>query len=147
MARSRIVFAPRTLVGALIKLSIAAALLVMISPPLRARVAPHVEPLVNPVRRFTVTDRVNTLARLVEKEIHRTGESPQPRDLSRILKRMYPGRDDAALDPWGTRFFLRRRAGTFHVGSAGPDRRQGTPDDVVSKPLAIPDRRGATAGL
>jgi hypothetical protein len=139
MTRSRIIFAPRTIVGALLKLSAVAALLLLVSPALRTRAAPHVEPLVNPIRRITVGDRVNNLARLVEKEIHRTGEAPQPRDLAGILKRMYPGRDDATLDPWGRRFLLRRRAGTFHVLSTGPDRRQGTSDDIVSDPLPIPD--------
>jgi hypothetical protein len=138
MTRSRIIFAPRTIMGALLKFSLAAALLVLISPPLRTRAAPHVEPLVNPFRRISVDDRVNSLARKVEKEIHRTGEAPQPRDLALILKRMYPGRDDAALDPWGSKFLLRRRSGSFHVLSPGPDRRQGTADDIVSDPLPIP---------
>jgi hypothetical protein len=139
MTRSRIIFAPRTIVGALLKFSAVAALVVLVSPALRTRAAPHVEPLVNPFRRITVADRVNSLARLVEKEIHRTGEAPQPRDLAGILKRMYPGRDDAALDPWGRKFLLRRRAGSFHVLSTGPDRRQGTSDDILSDPLPIPD--------
>ncbi|HEY7771289.1 type II secretion system protein GspG [Longimicrobium sp.] len=139
MTRPRIIFAPRTIVGALLKFSAVAALLLLVSPALRTRAAPHVEPLVNPLRRITVGDRVNNMARLVEKEIHRTGEAPQPRDLAGILKRMYPGRDDATLDPWGRKFLLRRRAGTFHVLSTGPDRRQGTSDDIVSDPLPIPD--------
>lgn len=147
MPRTRVIVAPRTLVGAVLKLSALAALLVLVSPALRGRVAPHVDPLVNPLRRLTVGDRVNSLARLVHKEVGRTGQAPQPRDLSRILKGMYKGREDAALDPWGSRFFLRRRADAFHVGSAGPDRRQGTADDVLSDPLPIPDPRAASHGL
>jgi hypothetical protein len=147
MARSRIIFAPRTIVSAALKLSVLAALLILVSPALRTRAAPYTDPLVNPFRRVAVEDRVNNMARLVEKEIHRTGEAPQPRDLSRILERMYPARADAAIDPWGSRYALRRRASSFHVVSVGPDRRQGTKDDIVSDALPIPNRRRQASGF
>jgi hypothetical protein len=31
------------------------------------------------------------------------------------------------------RYYLRRRGGGFQVGSAGPDQRRGTRDDVLSR--------------
>lgn len=146
MSRPSIIFAPHTIVAALLKFAAVAVVLIVISPPLRKRAAPVLEPVMNPVHRISAGDRANTLARLVQKEIHRTGEAPQPRDLSAILGRMYPGRPGAGLDPWGSRYFLRRRAGAFNVGSPGPDRRKGTPDDVLSRPLPIPGPP-RTAGL
>jgi hypothetical protein len=140
MSRPRIIFSPRNVVAALLKFSLVALVLVVVSPGLRRRAAPVLAPVMNPVHRLSAGDRANTLARMVQKEIHRTGEAPQPRDLTTILRRMYPGRDDASLDPWGSRYFLRRRADGFNVGSPGPDRRRGTPDDVLSTSLPVPSR-------
>jgi hypothetical protein len=137
MSRPRINFSPRTIVAALVKFALVAVVLIVVSPGLRRRAAPVLEPVMNPVHRVFAGDRANTLARLIQKEIRRTGEAPQPRDLVAILARMYPNRPEAGLDPWGSRYFLRRRAGAFNVGSPGPDRRKGTPDDVLSHPLPI----------
>jgi hypothetical protein len=63
MTTPRIIFAPRTSVGALLKFS-SAAVLLLISPALRMRAA-HAEPLVNPFRRICAGNRVNSLPRMV----------------------------------------------------------------------------------
>lgn len=140
MQRPRIIFTPHTIASGLFKLSLVAAVLIFLSPPLRRWATPAVEPLINPVRRITVADRVNELSRQVEKEIHITGEAPQSRDLAAIIQRMHPGRKNAGLDPWGRRYFLRRRAGAFQVASSGPDRRRGTRDDILSRPRSVTGR-------
>lgn len=141
MKAPRVLLSPGNLASGLIKLSLVAGLLIFISPPLRARAAPVVEPVINPMRRVSTADRVNTISRYLETESRISGLAPQDRDLPRVMKKMFPGRKDAMLDPWGKRYYLRRHGDGFQVASAGPDRRRGTRDDVVSNKRLLPGRR------
>lgn len=120
----------------------ALAAVVLISPPLRARAAPLVRPIADPFFSWTTRDRVDRLAFEVGREAARRGEEPTPWDFQRVLRRMYGSRHDARLDPWGTPYSLRSAGGRFRVLSAGPDRRRGTADDIVSRPVeaAVPSR-------
>ena len=142
MALPRISTTPAALLSALVRILLIAGVVVALVPPLRQRAVPHVEPVMTPIRRVTVKDRVDRISSLVEREISITGLAPQDRDLVRVLRAMFPGREDMLLDPWGNRFYLRRRGDGFHVASAGPDRRSGTADDIVSNRRAIPSRAG-----
>jgi hypothetical protein len=47
------------------------------------------------------------------------------------------------MDPWGRRYYIRRRGDGFHVGSAGPDQRRDTPDDVLSTKRPFPSQHAA----
>lgn len=135
---TRLRFSPANLVAGLIKLLFVGIVLVALAPPLRNRVAPHVGFAIDPLRRATTQDRVNTVSRFLEREARVTGYVPQDRDLPRVMARMFPGRKDAMMDPWGRRYYIRRRGDGFHVGSAGPDQRRDTPDDVLSSKRALP---------
>lgn len=146
MSKLRIRFSPANVAAGLVKLFIAVVVVVALVPPLRARAAPHVGFAIDPLRRVTTQDRVNSVARYVEYETRITGHAPQDRDLPHILKRMFPNRHEVVMDPWGRRYYLRRRASAFQVGSAGPDQRRGTRDDVLSKPRPIPPPRHAAPG-
>jgi hypothetical protein len=141
MSIPRVRLHPATLLSGAVKLTLVAAVIVAIAPPLRARAAPVVAPVVNPFRRVMVKDRVTSISTFVERDVSITGLAPQDRDLPRVLKAMYPGREDAMMDPWGRRYFLRRRGDGFHVGSAGPDQRRDTPDDILSPKRALPAAR------
>lgn len=131
---------PAALFGVLVKLALLAIVLVVLVPPLRARAAPRVEPVLAPWRKLTAADQVERIGRYVEHEARVTERVPLPRDLSRILGEVFPGRADVMRDPWGTPFFLRRRGDGFQIGSAGPDRTPGTPDDILSRLHPLPRR-------
>lgn len=141
MSAPRLRLHPTSIFFGAIKLALVGAVIVAVSPPLRARAAPYVAPVVNPVRTVMVKDRVTSISAFVERDVRTTGLAPQDRDLPRVLRSMFPGRDDVILDPWGRRYFLRRRGDGFHVGSAGPDRRRDTPDDILSPKRALPAAR------
>ena len=145
MSLPRIVATPGGLIASALKLALVAAVIIAIVPPLRQRAVPYLGAAVNPIRRVSVQDRVNSVARHVEYETRITGEAPQDRDLPRVLKRMYPNRKDVMMDPWGRRYFLRRRRDGFQVGSAGPDQRRDTRDDVMSRMHPLPTARRADA--
>lgn len=113
----------------------AVAAVVFVSPPLRSRAAPLVRPIANPFFAWTTGDRVERLAFEVGREAARRGEEATPWDFQRVLKRMYGSRHDARLDPWGNPYFMRASGGRFRVGSAGPDARRGTADDILSDPV------------
>jgi hypothetical protein len=141
---ARIRFSPANIAGGLLKLAIVGIVLVALVPPLRARAMPHVSFAVDPLLRVTTQDRVNSVSRYVERESRISGHAPQDRDLPRVMSRMFPGRKDAMMDPWGRRYYIRRRGDGFHVGSAGPDQRRDTRDDVLSTKRALPSAYGAS---
>lgn len=143
MSRSRLVVGP----GTVLKLLFVGILVVVAVPSLRARALPHVAPVLNPIRTVTAKDRVDRISRFLEHEVGRTGLQPQSRDLPRVVRTMFPGRDDMMLDPWGNALYLKRRSDGFHVASAGPDGRRGTPDDVLSPRRALPSSRDPFAGV
>jgi hypothetical protein len=143
MSLPRLTVNPSSLLAGAVKVLLAAAVIVALAPPLRQRVAPHAGPVLDPVRRLTVKDRVDRVSMFMEREIHVTGLTPQDRDLPAVVRKLFPGRDDTMMDPWGTRYYLRRRGDGFHVASAGPDRRRGTPDDVLSHKRALPSSAAA----
>jgi hypothetical protein len=138
MKLPRIRTTPGAIAGLLLKPALVAAIVVAAVPSLRHRAVPHVEPALNPVRKQVAADRVARIGRYVEREAHTTGRTPFDRDLPRVLTAVFPGREDVMRDPWGQRFFIRSRGDGFHVGSAGPDRHVGTPDDILSPRLARP---------
>lgn len=138
MSIARVRFSPANLAGGLIKLMIVGIVIVALTPPLRARAMPHVAFAVDPLLRVTTQDRVNSVSRYIEREARTTGHAPQDRDLPRVMARMFPNRKDAMMDPWGRRYYIRRRGDGFHVGSAGPDQRRDTHDDVLSTKRALP---------
>lgn len=142
----RVRFDLGTFASAGFKAALFAAALVFVSPPLRQRAAPVVRPLFDPLLRVTTKDRVERVAAFLEVEVRRTGEAPLPRDLPAALQRLFPGRDDTRVDPWGRHFYLRRRALGFEIGSAGPDGRRGTRDDVLSRLRSIAPSRSASHG-
>ncbi len=143
MASPRVRISPANLVAGLVKLLLVAAVAVAIVPPLRAWAVPRLAFALDPVRRMTTQDRVESVARYVEYDARISGLAPADRDLPRVFGRMFPGRDDAMLDPWGRRYFLRRHGDGFQVGSAGPDRRRDTTDDVLSSKHPLPPQRRA----
>jgi hypothetical protein len=146
VSQLRLRFSPANVASGLVKLLIATAIIVALVPPLRTWAAPHLGFVIDPLRRVTTQDRVNSIARFVERETRVTGHAPQDRDLPHILKRMFPNRHDVVMDPWGRRYYLQRRASAFQVGSAGPDQRRGTRDDVLSRPRPISPPREAAVG-
>ncbi|MBW3570009.1 MAG: alpha/beta fold hydrolase [Gemmatimonadetes bacterium] len=141
----RIRVTPGNFISGAFKLLMLGAVLVVLVPGLRQRAAPYLGATVNPLRQIGTQDRVNTIARYVQRQARNTGLSPQDRDLARVMKEMFPNRSDVMMDPWGRRYFLRRRGDGFQVGSAGPDGRRGTSDDILSSmqslPLRAPGRR------
>lgn len=143
MAFRRIVVTPAALVSGAVKLLVIAAVFGVLLPPLRRQVIPHVEPVLNPVRRVMVKERVDRISRFMEREMHITGMAPQDRDLPHVLRKLFPGREDTMTDPWGSRYFLRRRGDGFHVASPGPDRRRGTRDDILSRARTLPAARNS----
>jgi hypothetical protein len=144
MSSPRIRFSPANVAGGLIKLLLVGTVVVALVPPLRARAVPHLGFAIDPLRRVTTQDRVNSVARYVAYDARISGVAPLDRDLPRVFGRMFPGRRDAMMDPWGRRYFLRRRGDGFQVGSAGPDQRRDTPDDILSGKHPFPPPRTAS---
>jgi hypothetical protein len=127
--------------GRLFLLLLAAAFVVGVSPPLRAKAAPHVERGLNPLYVWSAKTDVNDYreALLLTEQIGR--QLPAPAEFSGFLRNRYSPK--AIYDPWGTPYYLKIQGRSLIVGSAGPDREPGTDDDVLSEPMTTkaPPRR------
>jgi|SRR5690606_6834388 len=120
-------------------------------PPLRARAAPHVEPLfddvvgwwmiqlrpvLNPVFRWSAKNELRRIAIDLRERAASFRPLPDPAHFEAYLRRQtHSGRD--GRDPWGVpyRFVLTRDS--IILSSAGPDMKHGTADDVR---IAVPRR-------
>jgi hypothetical protein len=117
--------------GRIFWILVLALVAVVTIPPLRERARPQIEFVLNPIYRWEAKNRVNEIYRVLERERAQGGSIPRPREFNAFLA----ARDGAAaaMDPWRQPFFLVASRRTYYVGSAGPDRRAGTTDDIVSK--------------
>ncbi len=105
--------------------------------PLRERASPHVEFALNPLYEWEAKNRVNSVYRVLERARAEGNPLPRPRDFQDFLtEREGAG---AALDPWGTPYFLVRERKNFRVSSAGADRLPNTADDIHSTPEVAGD--------
>lgn len=114
--------------------------LVVVVPPLRHRAAPYTAVALNPLYRASTGDRVERIALYMQRELAATGQMPGPRDLPRVLAKMFPDRPHARVDSWGRDFYFRRTHQGYRIGSMGPDGQRGNNDDVLSKVHGFPQR-------
>lgn len=116
---------------------------VVLVPPLREKVRPHVQFAFDPFYSWSARNRVAEILDVVKGEQQLGRPLPAPRDFAAFVDRL-DFREDASIDPWGNPYFLRVTRSTYQVGSAGKDGQAGTPDDILSaqEPIAnAPKRR------
>ena len=114
----------------LLFLLVVAAAIVMIDP-LRERVRPHVQFAFDPFYEWSTRNRVDEIKDMVREEDQLGRPIPSPRHFSEFLEER-DMQHNAALDPWGTPYYLVKTRKGFRVGSAGRDMERGTTDDIVS---------------
>lgn len=107
--------------------------------PLREWASPHVEFALNPLYEWEAKNRVNSLYRVLERARAEGNALPRPRDFQDFVAEREGA--NAALDPWGTPYFLVRDRKFFRVSSAGADRLPNTTDDIHSTPEVAADPR------
>lgn len=114
------------------------AIVTLIDPRVRERLAPFVQDALDPVHEWATRSSVSEIARLLEAEAARGGTIPDAAGLPGFLASHRAGiRPDR--DAWGTPYFLREEFYARRVASAGPDRVPGTEDDIVSMVLDTPE--------
>jgi hypothetical protein len=107
-----------------------------VAPPISRALGPTGEKIATPVKRWKAENGAKTLLRELQAETTAGRKLPQPFEFAGWAVREL--RDpEAGTDPWGSPYFLKPgRGSTMIVGSPGPDKKKGTPDDVeVSKTL------------
>ncbi|HEX6042266.1 hypothetical protein [Longimicrobium sp.] len=105
--------------------------------PLRERATPYVEFALNPLYEWEAKNRVNNIYRVLERTRAEGNPLPRPKDFQDFLTEREG--TNAALDPWGTPYFLVRERKFFRVSSAGADRLPNTADDIHSTPEVAVD--------
>ena len=107
---------------------------VVLVPPVRARVWPKLQPALNPVYEWNARTRVNDIRDLV-KRADATGRPvpSAPIEFAHFVD-SEDMQQDASMDPWGTAYYIVFDRATFRVGSAGKDLQYGTADDILSNP-------------
>jgi hypothetical protein len=130
------------------KLLLALMVLSLLVPSVRGRAASflmeHGGFAFNPLRKLAAQDRAQTIAGYVKAESGASGWLPSSADLPRVVREGFPKWKGVETDPWGRPFYLRRTApDAFRIGSAGPDRRAGTADDIFSGAQTVARRQPA----
>ena len=106
------------------------------NPQFRERAKPYAGWALNPAYGWLTRSRLGEIARAIDTESERGHGVPDNSALPAFLDD-YFGVPDAAVDSWGTRFFLTRDMWTTRVASAGADRIPHTDDDILSQPLHV----------
>ncbi|MFQ5535969.1 MAG: type II secretion system protein GspG [Gemmatimonadota bacterium] len=97
----------------------------MAIPSTRARLEERAAPVINRFKAKLVPSRLEAMADQLEARLKR-GEK-YPGNFAGWLNRDYSGVPE---DPWGTLYYLETSRSGFTVGSAGPDRKPNTADDI-----------------
>ncbi len=106
----------------------------VVHPALRASARPYAEAAVRPAFRWYADWRLDEITRLLEAEIANGRPLPTRQTFSQFVERAFFS-ESSARDPWGTPYFLQIETFRVHAGSAGPDRKIGTADDLLGKPI------------
>jgi len=98
----------------------------MAVPSSRAEIASWSVPVTDAIGEKLVPRRIGVMADQLDVRLGR-GEG-LPDGFEGWLRRDYSGSE---LDPWGNLYYLARGRRDYTVGSMGPDRVQGTDDDMT----------------
>lgn len=103
----------------------------MAIPSTRATLVEKATPVLDGFKAKLVPRRLEAMADQLEVRVNR-GEG-FPGNWESWLQRDFSGVPE---DPWGSLYYLQQSRGSFTVGSAGPDGRENTEDDIkVSRRL------------
>lgn len=94
-------------------------------PSTRAALMEKAAPVVDSFKTKITVRRLEAMADQLAARVNR-GEG-FPSNFEGWLRREFASPSD---DPWGTVYYLQTRRDGFEVGSAGPDGRSGTDDDI-----------------
>ncbi len=116
----------------------------LIHPPLGAWVRPHAETALRPAYRQYASWRLQEISRHLENQLESGRPLPGRSSFTPYLERALLS-ESAARDPWKTPYYLKPEPFSVRVGSAGPDRKVGTDDDLLGRKvptgrLHFPDR-------
>ena len=114
-------------------LLVAAVLVVVLVPPVRAKVWPKLQPALNPVYEWSARSQVNELRGVVKRADAIGRAVPTGDAFSRFVENESM-EENASIDPWGNAYYIVVSGQNFQVGSAGKDRVAGTQDDILSRP-------------
>lgn len=95
--------------------------------PALERLGPVGEKLANPARAFKARNDLAFFLRIMADDRTEARPLPEERTFRQWVRQRMPEED--GIDPWGNPYWLRRRGGTFTVGSDGPDGVRDTRDD------------------
>lgn len=107
----------------------------MFEPRTRGRILALFPSLSAATQNKSAERAVTQIALHVLKDANTTGTYPQPGGFSEWLERTGQPRQD----PWGASYYLELYADSFVVGSAGPDARRRSGDDVRLAKLRGPN--------
>jgi hypothetical protein len=87
---------------------------------------------------WSTSSRVTDFHRRLEADVERGRVISDDEALHQYLERAFPG--VALTDSWGTPYYLVKQHNAVRVASAGPDRKAGTEDDIVSAAIRSASR-------
>ena len=122
------------MIGKLLLLAIVALGVGLAIPSTRPRI---LNPVLDRINNEIVPRRLETIAAQLDMMTQRGEDLPTGNWEGWI--RAYTTQDP--VDPWGNVYYLDRRRDSYVLGSMGPDRTKGTPDDLTVSRSFTPRRR------
>jgi hypothetical protein len=125
--------------GRLFLIALFVVVAVLINPTMRTKAMPYIQPALDPAYEMMARTRLKDIAKSMEAQAAVGRALPTEKTIGAFLKERY-ATSDAAVDPWGTPYFVKPKHDRVIVASAGPDRKKGTADDILS-PAVIARKR------
>ncbi len=107
---------------------------VIVQPDLRAMATPYAEAALDPIYRRYAAWRLAAISDILEAEIRNGRAPPTHETFTPFVERAFLS-EGAARDPWGTPYFLKVEPFSIRAASAGRDRKAGTDEDIVGRPV------------
>ena len=97
--------------------------------PVLEKLGPVGDRIANPARAYKARTQEAFYIRMLEDDDTEGRALPDERNFQQWVDRRMP--QETGIDPWGRRYWLKRRGTTFTIGSDGPDGQRNTADDVT----------------
>lgn len=119
---------------------------IMAVPRVRQRVAPHFAPVTSrvkplsdkvttPAKRWSAKNEASALLHRLAEDDAQNKELPTPSTFQHWIRTSSKG-GASGKDPWGRPYYMVNEKHQITIGSAGPDLKRSTPDDIrVSAPV------------
>ncbi len=94
--------------------------------PVEDKIAPHMSFATDPMKKVRTSDKESNILGMLKQDHIQGHKTPEPDEFKQWLK-------DRQVEPdgWGSTYYMFQKNDSIFIGSFGPDKIRGTPDDLL----------------